>query len=227
MDGTAAGRAGLVGVRELARLASSRLGRNVAASTITRAAQAQRIPVAARDAGKPLFDPSAALAAYVANTDPLRAAGAAARDSRPLDLDLVAPPPRPAPTPAPEAPPAPAPDLVAGTVNAHRARKAEIDVINGELDLAERQGAVAPVVPMRAAFGRQLAGFVTQVEVGLPVLAQSLADELGVDAHGALVLMRRWYRGLRADMAQAARVQSLDLPELAPVEEPATDGPGL
>ena len=195
-----------VGVREFARALSARVGRDVHASTITRAVKGGRIP--AREDGKiPLL---AGLAAWAANTDPVAQLGFAIRDGLPLDDPTLAD------VPAAKQPGAVAP--VTG-INAIKTEQARIKLAQDQLDLAERQKRIAEVAPLRAAFVKTGAGFVGQVEVALPDAAQLLAGELGVERHAVQVLLRRWYRDLRGKLAQTARAQAEALPDLAEAVE--------
>ncbi|MBP2303315.1 hypothetical protein [Azospirillum picis] len=208
-----------LGVREFAAAYSSVVGRKVHPSTITRAVQAGRIQK--RDDGKiPL---TAGLRAMEVNTDPVAQLGFQVRDSLPFDE---------APTHTPStltASPGGAGAAPTGSINAIKTAEAAIRLQQAQLDLAERQGAVALVDPLKAAFARQLAGMVGQIEVALPDLAQQLGDQLGCERHEVLVELRRWWRDMRVSMASTARAQGEALPDLVvdasadPADDDAAD----
>lgn len=199
-----------VGVRALAREASARLGRAVAASTVTRAVQDGRLPSRAGARG-PEIPLERGLAALRANTDPVRALGPAIRDGRGFDLGALG-----AAAPAGVAPvvPAAGPGGAGLNVNTIKTAQAALALQNDQLDFAERQGRVAVVEPLRTAFVRRIAALVGQVEVGLPDAAAAIAAATGADPHVVNVALRRWWRKLRADMARTARAQGEALPEL-------------
>lgn len=199
-----------VGVREFAAAYSARVGRKVHPSTITRAVQSGRIPK--REDGKiPLV---AGLQAMATNTDPIAQLGHQLRDGLGLE---DAPPHTPSTLIASPGGAGAAP--AGGGINAIKTEQARVKLQQDQLDLAERQGRVAEVKPLRAAFVKQIAGFVSQVEVALPDAAQDLAGEFGIERGQALIILRRWYRALRADLAQTARAQAEALPELADTVE--------
>lgn len=197
-----------VGVREFARRASLALKRDVAASTITRAVQGGRI--SKRDSDGKIPWP-AGYAEWRQNTDPEAALGFAIRDGLELPLSGAAPS-----SPAMQAPMgAGGSGGASAGINAIKTAQAEIALKRDQLAFAEEQKLVAQVAPLRAAFVKQIAGFVAQVETALPDAAQLLASELQIDRHVAQVLLRRWYRDLRAKLAQTARAQGEALSDLA------------
>jgi len=219
MDGTGADER-WVGVRAFTRALSAQLGREVAASTITRAVQAGRIPSRAGAQG-PEIPLMAGMVAYRRNTDPTKAMGPAVRDGQIYDLAGVGAPAAPV-MPSRSEPPGGGPK--GPDVNQIKTAQAAIQLQSSQLDLAERRGALVAVEPMRAAFGRQIAGMIGQIEVSLPDLGQKLAEKFALDAHELQIELRLWFRGLRAAMAKTARAQGEALPDLAvPADDAALE----
>ncbi|MCG5243960.1 hypothetical protein ACIU1J_32150 [Azospirillum doebereinerae] len=216
MDGTGAEER-WVGVRAFTRALSAQLGREVAASTITRAVQGGRIPSRAGAQG-PEIPLAAGIVAYRRNTDPTKAMGPAVRDGQIYDLAGVGAPVAPVMPSRSE----PASGPAEPSVNRIKTAQAAIQLQSSQLDLAERQGQLVAVEPMRAAFGRQIAGMIGQIEVSLPDLGQRLAEQFALDAHELQIELRLWFRALRAAMAKTARAQGEALPDLA---VPADDAP--
>lgn len=222
MQGAGAGEEWM-GVRAFTRALSAALGREVAASTVSRAVRDGRIPSRAGGVG-PEIPLARGLAAYGANTDPTKALGPAIRDGRAFDLSGIGAPVAPLAPLAPLAPSAPAASRApAGDVNRIKTAQAAIQLQQAQLDLAERQGLVAEVEPLKAAFARQIAAFAGQVEVALPDLAQRLATLVGCEPHAIQVELRNWYRDVRDAMARTARAQGEALPDLVPAGDLKVD----
>lgn len=208
-----------VGVRAFARALSARLGRNVSAGTITRAVQSGRIPATPGPQG-PLICIAEGIAAYSGNTDPIKASATAERDGRNYDLDLLAATARPQ-AQAVIAAMAEEVKSQSGDISLSRIKvqAAALDLERQHIEMAKLRGEVAPVAPMQAAFAKQMADVVTQIELALGDAATLLTDELGTDTFAAAALLRRWFRELRAELAKTLRAQGGAAPELIDYRE--------
>lgn len=208
-----------VSTREAALELTSRLGKPVSHTTVFRRAQKGLIPARVVGGKVEAVELSGTLSGWAGcAVDPDAALGHMVRNGAPPPALAPVPPGGGAVSAAPTPPSAAAPanNDQAAFLRAKR-ETAEMRAIQERLDLEERQGTLAAVEPLRAAFTRRIAAFVALVETGLPTAAAQLADELGCDQHAAATILRRWYRDLRAKMAEAARQDGEALPELAPV----------
>lgn len=199
--------AGVVGVRAFAAAASARLGRNIAPSTITRAVQSGVIPATKGPRG-PLIDLSAGLAAYVANTDPVKAAATAARDGRAYDLDLLS---YDAPAPAP----APAPPSSSSSMRSIKEESAALALERQKIEMAKLRGEIASIAETRTAFAKVFGLVVEQIGLGLADAAAALQEEHGVEAAAAARTLRGWWREQRAAVARAAATTARSTPLLS------------
>ncbi len=104
---------------------------------------------------------------------------------------------------------------------AARADKAEYEAAAMRAQAQARAGTWVEARDAAAAFSRQLRQFVSEVDASLPVFAEALAADLGIESRAAVLILRRVWRDLRAKSAAAARDQAEALP--AAIPEPVED----